>query len=331
MTQAAHITCIGVCNVDVIANVDDNFLAAHNLPKGASALVDAHKLGYLLEITEHPALCAGGSTANLACGLGLQGLTVDFIGKIGGDTYGAVFRNDFSQYNVRFPLTADHDRQTSTCLTLVTADKERSFAFSTGTAGWFLKPADLPPLPNDANQIVCIEANTTRMPTGYSAEESVFTAALIKYGHSHIRIFIGLNDREIVSGARPQMQDALSCPNVSIMGNLSELLALFDVHDMAIAFQMAQESGRDFAITNGIDGIYLIGSAGVRHVPVPELPASEIIDTIGAGDQFAAGYIAALIAGKPPQEAARAGIETARNILKQVGGRPRPPQQTPEN
>ncbi len=323
MTQATHITCIGVCNVDVITNVDDNFLAAHNLPKGASALVDAHKLGYLLEIAEHPVLRAGGSTANLACGLGLQGLSVNFIGKIGGDTYGAVFKNDFAKYNVQFPLGADHDRQTSTCLTLVTADKERSFVFSTGTAGWFLKPADLPALPDRAEQIVCIEANTTRMPTGYSAEESVFTAALIKYGHSNIKMFVGLNDREIVSGARQQMLDALTCPNVTIMGNLSELLALFDVHDMAIAFQKAQESGRNFVITNGIDGIYLIGPDNLDHVAVPELSKDEIIDTIGAGDQFAAGYIAAMVAGKSAQEAARAGTVTACDILKQIGGRPR--------
>lgn len=326
MTQATHITCIGVCNVDVITNVDDNFLSAHNLPKGASALVDAHKLGYLLEIAEHPTLRAGGSTANLACGLGLRGLAVDFIGKIGGDTYGAVFRNDFAQYNVQFPLSADHDRQTSTCLTLVTADKERSFVLSTGTAGWFLKPSDLPALPDNADQIVCVEANTTRMPTGYSAEESVFTAALIKYGHSRIRMFVGLNDREIVNGARQQMQDALTCPNITIMGNLSELLALFDVHDMAIAFQMAQESGRDFVITNGVDGIYLIGPDRLDHVAVPELPKDQIIDTIGAGDQFAAGYIAAMVAGKSAQEAARAGTEAASDILKQIGGRPRLPE-----
>lgn len=324
MTQAIHITCIGVCNVDVITNIDDNVLTAHNLPKGASALVDAHKLGYLLEIAEHPTLRAGGSTANLACGLGLQGLPVTFIGKIGGDSYGAIFKNDFAQYNVQFPLNADHDRQTSTCLTLVTADKERSFVFSTGTAGWFLKPADLPTLPDSIDQIVCIEANTTRMPTGYSAEESVFTAALIKYGHSHIRMFVGLNDREIVNGARQQMLDALTCPNVTIMGNLSELLALFDVHDMAIAFQKAQESGRDFVITNGVDGIYLIGPDSLDHVSVPELSKDEIIDTIGAGDQFAAGYIAAMVAGKSAQEAARAGTETASDILKQIGGRPRP-------
>ena len=321
-----HITCIGVANVDVITNIDDSFLVAHNLPKGASAPVDAHKVGYLLEISEHPTIRSGGSTANLACGLGLHGLSVDFIGKIGGDTYGAIFKKDFASYNVKFPLPADPDHQTSTCLTLVTVDRERSFVFSTGTAGWFLKPADLPTLPNDENQIVCIEANTTRMPTGYSAEESVFTAALIKYGHSKIRMFVGLNDREIVSQARMQMRDALTCPNVTVMGNLSELLALFDVHDMAIAFQKAQESGRDYIITNGEDGIYLIGPHMMDHVAVPEVPENEIIDTIGAGDQFAAGFIAAMVAGKSQQEAARAGIETAQKILKQVGGRPRPPE-----
>lgn len=323
MGNEIHITCIGVANVDVITNVDDNFLIAHNLPKGASAPVDAHKLSYLLEIAEHPTIRSGGSTANLACGLSMRGLHVDFIGKIGGDTYGAVFKKDFAPYNVQFNTPPDRDRQTSTCLTLVTPDKDRSFVFSTSTAGWYLKPADLPALPNHENQIVCIEANTTRMPTGYSAEESVFTAALIKYGHTRIRMFVGLNDREIVSDARMQMRDALTCPNVTIMGNLTELLALFDVHDMAIAFQKAQESGRNFIITNDENGVYLIGPHMMDHIPVPEIPENEIIDTIGAGDQFAAGFIAAMVAGKSEQEAVRAGIEAASLILKQIGGRPR--------
>lgn len=322
MSQSPLITCIGVCNVDVITQVDDNFLVAHNLPKGASGLVDAYKLGYLLEIAEHPVLRAGGSTANLACGLGIRGLDVQFIGKIGGDSYGAVFKREFEPYHVKFQLAPDQDRQTSTCLTLVTPDKERSFVFSTGTAGWFLKPADLPSLPDDPGQVICIEANTTRMPTGYSAAESVFTAALLKYGFSQRRVFVGLNDREIINQARPQMLDALECPHVTFIGNIGELLALFAVHDMAVAFEQARDTGRLFVITNGADGVYLIGPDMIDHVPVNPLPAEQIKDTIGAGDQFAAGYIAAIVAGASPQVAARAGVESAREILQQVGGRP---------
>lgn len=322
MSQTPKITCIGVCNVDVITNVDDNFLAAHNLPKGASGLVDAHKLGYLLEIAEAPTLCAGGSTANLACGLGLRGLDVDFIGKVGSDSYGGVFKKEFEPYQVHFSLPVDHDRQTSTCLTLITPDKERSFVFSTGTAGWYLKPADLPALPDHESQIICIEANTTKMPSGHSAAESVFTAALLKYGFSKRRIFVGLNDREIINAARPQMLDALECPHMTMIGNIGELLALFEAHDMALAFEKAQDSGRQFVITNGADGVYLIIGQALHHVPVPPMKDEDIIDTIGAGDQFAAGYIAAIIEGQSPQEAARAGVKAAQQILRQVGGRP---------
>ena len=324
MSLQPHITCIGIANVDVIAAVDHDFIRAHNIESGASTPVDGHKLGYLLEILEHPAIMPGGSSANLACGLGLQNLNVDFVGKIGGDSYGAVFKNDFARYNVTFTAPADKDRRTSTCLSFVTPDKERSFVFSTGTAGWFLKPADLPDLPNEASEIVCIEANTTRMPTGYPPEESVFTAALIKYGHSHIRLIIGLNDREIIAGARPQLRDALTCPHTIIMGNLGELLALFEVHDMAIAFQKAQESGRVFIITNGADGVYLVGPQMLDHMPVPKISDDEIIDTIGAGDQFAAGFIAGMVAGCDYRDAVHRGIETAARILKEQGGRPTP-------
>ncbi len=328
MPTQTHITCIGIANVDVIAPVDADFISAHNIEHGASTPVDGHKLGYLLEILEHPVVRPGGSSANLACGLGLQGVDVDFVGKVGGDSYGSVFRNDFARYNVKFNFPTDKDRRTSTCLSFVTPDKERSFVFSVGTAGWFLKPADLPSLPDDENQIVCIEANTTRIPTGYSAEESVFTAALIKYGHSKIRLIIGLNDREIIAAARPQMRDALTCPGAIVMGNLGELLALFEVHDMALAFQKAQDSGRIFIITNGADGVYLVGPQMLDHMPVPKIDDRDIINTIGAGDQFAAGFIAGMVAGCDYRDAVRRGIETAARILKETGGRPTPLTQT---
>lgn len=322
MTDAPHFTCVGVATVDVITSVDHDFIKAHNIVPGASLMVDTHKLGYLLEMAEHPSIVAGGSCANLACGLGQRGLAVDFIGRIGGDSYGALFKNDFAKYRVEFKTPADRDRVTSTCICFNTPDKERSFAFSMGTASWFLKPDDLPDVPDTENEIICIEANTTRMPVGYSPAESVFTAALIKYGHSRRQIFVCLNDREIVSEAQPQMMDALTCPNATMIGNLGELLALFNVHDMAIAFQKAEASGRTFVITNGADGVYLIGPQMMDHVAVAEISADEIVDTIGAGDQFAAGFIAARVKGQDYRASVKEGIEAAAKILKETGGRP---------
>jgi sugar/nucleoside kinase (ribokinase family) len=322
MTTQPHITCIGIATVDVITEVSKDFLKAHDIPFGATALVDAHKLGYLLESMQHPQLTCGGSSANVACGLGLQGLRTDFLGSIGSDTYGTVFRNGFKPYHVEFRAIVTHDHPTSTCLCFVTPDKERSFAASMSTAGYVLSPHDLPALPDSDNEFICIETNTTAMPQGCSLEESVFSGVLIKYGHTNIRIFVGLNDREVMETSRSLMRDALTCPNVTIMGNLGELLVLFDVHDMAIAFQKAQESGRDFIITNGADGVYIITRHNIEHIPVEPISANEIVDTIGAGDQFAAGFIGAIAQNKSMREAVQAGIEAATRILKEVGGRP---------
>jgi sugar/nucleoside kinase (ribokinase family) len=280
MTTQPHITCIGIATVDVITEVSKDFLKAHDIPFGATALVDAHKLGYLLESMQHPQLTCGGSSANVACGLGLQGLRTDFLGSIGSDTYGTVFRNGFKPYHVEFRAIVTHDHPTSTCLCFVTPDKERSFAASMSTAGYVLSPHDLPALPDSDNEFICIETNTTAMPQGCSLEESVFSGVLIKYGHTNIRIFVGLNDREVMETSRSLMRDALTCPNVTIMGNLGELLVLFDVHDMAIAFQKAQESGRDFIITNGADGVYIITRHNIEHIPVEPISANEIVDTI---------------------------------------------------
>ncbi|MCM2343298.1 MAG: adenosine kinase [Alphaproteobacteria bacterium] len=317
---------IGAAFVDAIAHIDDDFIHAHNIGKGVTTLVDTHKLGYLLESLTDPLVIPGGSTANLLCGLAAQGLPATFIGRTGDDRYGALFREAFVPYGIKFPNDRIAGRTTSVCLTLLTPDKERSFVVCHYTASYALKPQDLPTLPDQPDTYICIEANMALSPAGCHPDESVLAAALITYGNTRRRLIVGLNDRDIVNNMRPLILQCLSFSNVLVMGNMNECLALFDEHDMALAFEKAQATGRDFIITNAANGAYVITPNNIDHVPGPDLTPAQVVSTVGAGDQFAAGFIAGMIAGKPYIEAAHQGTGAAARIIQQQGGRPPLPQ-----
>lgn len=325
MKTTPRITGIGVAFVDVISNVTDDFILAHSLSKSATTIVDTHKIGYLLESLDSPLIIPGGSTANLLCGLSVYGLPSTFIGRTGDDTYGAIFRNAFVPYDVSFENDRLKDRTTSTCLTLVTPDHERSFVISSHAAGYALKPQDLPVLPDSHDIYICVEANMALSPAGCHLDESVLAATLINYGQSKRHLIIGLNDRDILKTALPLLQQALSFGNTMIMGNINEFLALFQEHDLAVAFEKAQKTGRDFIITNGEDGIYLVTPDMIDHVPATPVSEEKIINTVGAGDQFAAGFIAAMVHGQSYRQAAAQGAAAAGLIIQQPGARPAAP------
>ncbi|QQG36028.1 MAG: adenosine kinase [Micavibrio aeruginosavorus] len=326
MSAPLSITGIGAAFVDAIAPVDDDFIHAHNIGKGVTTLVDTHKLGYLLESLTDPLLLPGGSTANLLCGLAVQGYPSTFIGRTGDDRYGEIFREAFLPYGINFPHDRLEGRTTSVCIALLTPDKERSFVVSRHTASYALKAQDLPLPPDSIDTYICIEANMALSPAGCHPDESVLAAALIMYGNSRRRLVLGLNDRDIVADMRPLIQQSLSFGNVMIMGNMNECLALFDEHDMALAFAKAQSTGRDFIITNGANGAYVVTPDSIDHIPGPDLPPEQVVSTVGAGDQFAAGFIAGMIEGKPYIEAAHQGTAAAGRIIQQRGGRPALPQ-----
>lgn len=326
MNTSPLIIGIGAAFVDAIAHVDDDFIHAHNIGKGITTLVDTHKLGYLLESLVDPLLVPGGSTANLLCGLAVQGYPSTFIGRTGDDPYGTLFREAFHPYGIQFSHDQLEGRTTSVCITLLTPDKERSFVVSRHTASYALKPQDLPLPADNSSTYICIEANMALSPAGCHPDESVLAAALITYGNSRRRLVLGLNDCEIVNHMRPLIQQSLSFSNVMIMGNMNECLALFDEHDMALAFEKAQSTGRDFIVTNGANGAYVVTPGSIDHIPGPDLTPEQVVSTVGAGDQFAAGFIAGMIAGKPYIEAAHQGTAAAARIIQQRGGRPALPQ-----
>jgi len=318
--KQSEVTCIGLANVDVVATVDENFITEHHIAKAASTLLDASTTGMILGKLHNPAFYPGGCAANTASGLGVMGIKTRFIGYTGDDTYAEIFKQGFQTNQVEFNTLPFSSKMTSTCLTLITPDKDRSFAFCTDTAGWFIAPENLPDLPHDKSQYVYLEANTTQM--WGDGKSNLLVAAVDKYTGTGVQIIINLNDREIVSKAKDTLLSLLSADIAFFLGNISEAQTLFDTDTIESTLQKLKESGGNFAITDGPNGAYIITAGHVDHVPGIPLHDSQIINTLGAGDQFAAGFVAGLAQGLDTIAACKQGIENATRIIQEVSARP---------
>lgn len=314
--QNAHIICIGLANVDVIAAVDDEFINAHGIAKGASTLLDACTTGTILGKLQKPAFAPGGVSANTACGLADAGLDVRFVGKTGDDIYGEIFRDGFKDRRIVTDSRPYAPKMTSTCVTLITPDKDRSFAICTDTAGWYLFADDLP----SGSPYVYMEANTAHMPPDRDGD--LLTAAVDKYEAEGARIIINLNDREIVAQGRAQLTATLKRNVHFYLSNVQEFCTLFAVDNAEAAWAAAQATGRNFAVTDGVNGARILHDGQFTHVPAENIDQSRVINTLGAGDQFAAGFVAGLVKGQPIADAGRAGIAAATRIIQETSARP---------
>jgi sugar/nucleoside kinase (ribokinase family) len=322
MSGAPKITCIGLSNVDVIANVEQGFLADNGIVPDASTVLDSCQAGNLLSRLTLPEFAPGGAAANTACGLALFGIETRFIGKTGDDIYAEIFRKGFRDVNVAFDTPAHTQKMTSTCLTFVTPDKNRSFAICMDTAGWFINESDLPEIEGGTNHSVYIEGNCASMPPG--RRPSVLEATISKYNKAGVDVFLNLNDSEIINQAYDVMLGTLGAKIRFYIGNISEVMAFFRTDDRKIALERAMQSGRSFAITDGAQGAYVVDKGALLHQPTEALPPSRLVNTLGAGDQFAAGFVAACINGHNLQECARLGIAAATEILMKKDARPDP-------
>lgn len=313
-----RIICIGLANVDVIANVSDEFLSSHGMTKGVSNILDACTTGTILSILENPSCHPGGSSANTAFGISGYDVPVQFIGKAGDDAYADIFRRGFENTPVLFNTPAHSQRMTSVCLTLVTPDKNRTFAFCTDTAGWFVEPDDLPEARADLT--VYAESNTGLMQAG--GGRSLMEEISVRY--DSIPLILNLTDAAIVRNCRATIGSLLArSAETCFIGNVEEIKALFETEDFGKAMAMIRVTGKTFAVTDGPNGVHVFKGNDYHHVPAEPLAEARIVNTVGAGDQFAAGFVAGLVMSMTPEVACGQGIHAATSALQQVAARPK--------
>ena len=317
MTSAAFdVLGIGNAIVDVITRADDAFLARHALTKGSMMLIDEARAEALYAAMGPGIEVSGGSCGNTMAGVASFGGKGAYIGKVKQDQLGSVFGHDLKSIGVAFDTPqATSGPSTARCLILVTPDAQRTMNTYLGACTG-LGPGDIDPGVVGAAQVTYVEGYLWDAPEAKKAVLKAFDAA-----HAAGRLVsITLSDSFCVGRYREEFR-ALIRDKVDILfGNESEITSLYEVDTFEAALEATRKEARIAALTRSEKGSVVI-KGGETYV-VPAAPVSRVVDTTGAGDLYASGFLFGFIRGKPLAECARLGGIAAAEIISHVGARP---------
>jgi sugar/nucleoside kinase (ribokinase family) len=307
---------IGNALVDVIAPSTEDFLVEHGLVKGSMTLVEIERASELYGALGTAVEMSGGSAANTMCGLASFGGRAAYIGKVDTDDLGEVFGHDMRAVGVTFRGGGvSHGTPTGRCVIVVTPDAERTMNTCLGVSS--LLGVD------DLDEEVIADASVLYME-GYLFDRDAAKAAFrraAEVAHEHGRIVsLTLSDSFCVDRHRDDFR-ALVRDNVDLLfGNHDELLALYETDSFDDAVALLRAECEMAAITTGPEGCVVITKADVLRVPA--VPVDTVIDTTGAGDLFAAGFLHGLTSGRDLYECGMLGSIAAAEVIAHVGPRP---------
>ncbi len=309
---------IGNAIVDIIARTPDAFLADHALTKGTMALIAEAPAEALLEAMGDTTVVSGGSAANTVIGAASLGCRAAFVGKVRNDHLGDLFTDDIRRAGVDFPIPhAPEGPATARCFVLVTPDGQRTMNTFLG-ACQNLTEADIDADTVRASRITYLEGYLWDPP---AAKEAFIKAAALAHGAGR-QVALSLSDAFCVNRYRPEFLNLLRDGTVDILfANEAELASLFDEPDFDAAIALLRRENVLAAVTRGEHGCVVVSPDGVHAVPAA--PIETLIDTTGAGDLFAAGFVTGLVRGLGHAESARLGALAAAEIIQHIGARPK--------
>jgi sugar/nucleoside kinase (ribokinase family) len=316
---AIDIIAIGDAIVDVIATCDDAFIAAHNLPKGGMQLLDSDAADRLYAAMGNARETSGGSAANSMAGIAAMGGRAAFIGQIADDQLGDIFRHDMTALGVRFDTPAlprDGMLPTGRCLILVTPDAQRTMNTSPG-ASHLLSPLALDEKLIASAAILYLE--------GYlfgpeRPREAMMRAIDIAHGAGR-EIAFTLSESVCIAGRKEAFTDMIDRGGVDLLfANEDEVLQLTGARALGEALAMLAGKVPTLIITRGAEGALAI--AGGEGIEVAAAPVPRVVDTTGAGDRFAAGFLVARARGHELRRCLETGAIAAAEIISHFGARP---------
>ncbi|MCY4591160.1 MAG: adenosine kinase [Alphaproteobacteria bacterium] len=314
-TRTIDVTGIGNAIVDVVSQVDDAFLREHSITKGAMQLIDAGRARDLYRLLGPGLEVSGGSAANTATGLAAMGGRAAFVGKVRDDHLGSVFRADIARAGVRYETPSSTDGPDSACcLVLVTPDAQRSMNTYLGACTQ-LDTVDIDPELIADSAVIYLEGYLWDPPGGRRALQAA-TAAAHRAGS---RLALSLSDPHCVERHRDDILRLLADHVDILFCNEDELRALCRTDDLEVAIAAVVGNCDLLAVTRGAHGSIVIGP-GERH-QVPALPAGPVVDTTGAGDIYAAGFLFGLVSGEPLGRCGEIASAAAGEIITRFGAR----------
>ncbi len=316
---ARNIDILGIGNaiVDVIATADDDFLLREDLQKGGMTLIDESRAHQLYAAMGPGTVISGGSAANTIVGVASFGLSAAFIGKVKADETGGAFTHDIRAMKVQFETPhATEGAATARCLIFVTPDGERTMNTYLG-ACQNLTSADVDEDSVKAARITYLEGYLWDPP---EAKKAFVKAAAVAHAAGN-RVALTLSDSFCVDRYRAEFLDLIRSKTVDIVfANQHELRALYETSDFDSAVAALREEGILAAVTRSEQGS-LVVTRGETHA-VPACPIDKLVDTTGAGDLYAAGFLSGLARGASLPDCARLGALAASEIIQHYGARP---------
>ena len=311
------VLAIGNAIVDVIADADDAFLAEWGMHKGAMRLIDEAEATRLYDAMGPAREASGGSAANTVAGLASLGLKAGFIGQLGKDQLGEIFSHDIRSLGVEFETAPRSDvGATARCLILVTPDAQRTMNTFLGAAQ-MLEPEAVEPAQVAQARIVYLE--------GYLWDPAAPRAAMYKaMDAAHdagTKVAFTLSDSFVVDRHRDDLRRLLGERRIDILfANEAEILALAGMGECHGAMSSLASAVETLVVTRSEKGALAV--RGEERASVPAEPIGQLVDTTGAGDLFAAGFLAGEARGQSLEESLRLGAICAAEVIQHYSARP---------
>ena len=318
MTTAKYdVLGIGNALFDILVQADEGFLATHGMTKGGMALIDEVRAISIYQSMGPATEMSGGSAANTIVGVANLGARAAYVGKVRDDQIGRLYTHDIRAAGVAFETKPALDGPATGCsYILVTPDGERTMNTYLGAAQE-LMPADIDAAQVAASSIIYLE--------GYlwdpkSAKEAFVKASTIAHDAGR-QVALTLSDSFCVDRYRDEFLDLMRKGTVDLVfANEAELGSLYQTADFDAALKQLQGDTKLGVVTRSEKGCVVASQDGIKAVPA--FPIQKMVDTTGAGDLFAAGFLFGLVRGASHEDAGRLGALAAAEVIQHIGARP---------
>jgi len=310
---------IGNAIVDVISHAEDKFLERNGLVKGSMTLIDEARAGELYDRMGPAIEISGGSAANTIAGVASLGGKGAYIGKVCDDQLGDVFAHDLRALGVAFETKAiTGSPSTARSLILVTPDAQRTMNTYLG-ACVELGPDDIDEATIRGAKVTYLEGYLWDKPT---AKEAFLKAARIAHDGGR-KVSLTLSDSFCVERHRASFRDLIDGHVDILFANEHEIMALYEVDTLEAAIEAVRGACEIVAITRSARGSVVLSGPDAFEVAAERV--GKVVDTTGAGDLYAAGFLYGLTSGRPLAECGRIGSIAAAEVISHYGARPETP------